>query len=288
MKKTILLSILFFAVLLCAPSSPNGQPIYSQITTSGSVIPGDYCDSQTWNTLTSFRLDFDHSTDGSTACLSTGTELGVLTGATIAPPPLASPGSGGHALLADASGKYITFSNPLPYFRSLYGELTFKFLIEGNNANNYSLIDIIQTANEDRLQFQVLGTGKFNIIWEDNNCGALGLSLPAAFDVDAYYGDWIQVHIRWDTTRCTAEPCDGAGEDEFCARFRVDDNQDGDFLDGGAEDWTGWNCEAITTDYHVWASEPGANDFKFGIVSGTYDVYVYIDDVEISYNQPNW
>ncbi len=286
MKKTILLSILFFAVLLCAPSSPNGQPIYSQITTSGSVIPGDYCDSQTWNTLTSFRLDFDHSTDGSTACLSTGTELGVLTGATIATPPLASPGSGGNALYANATAEYITFSNTLPYFRSLYGELMFKFLIEGDNASTYYLINIIQTAAQDRLQIYVALGGRTAYIWEDNNNG--GINENIGIDVDAYYGKWIQIHVKWDTTRCTDGTCDGAGEDEFCTRARVDANADGDFLDGGAEDWTAWACESSAVDMNTWAVEPTTDDFKFGIVSGTYDVYVYIDDVEISYNQPSW
>jgi len=70
--------------------------------------------------------------------------------------------------------------------------------------------------------------------------------------------------------------------------MRVDDNQDGDFDDGGAEDWTSWEYEASAIDMGTWSAEPSTDDFKFGIVTGTYDYQVEIDDVELSPNKPTW
>jgi len=111
--------------------------------TSGGAA--DYCSTQTWNTLTEFRLDFDHTTDNKTACLTSGTEIGTLvSGTVIDTPSVTPPGSGGDVLIANASGEYIVFDNSTTYFNSQYGTLKFKFRCLGDNANNYDLINIIE------------------------------------------------------------------------------------------------------------------------------------------------
>ena len=71
-------------------------------------------------------------------------------------------------------------------------------------------------------------------------------------------------------------------------RVRVDDNRDGDFGDGGAEDWTGWTGEASATDLEAWASEPTTDDFKFGITTATHTQNIYIDDLEMTPDKPTW
>lgn len=283
-----LLSVLL--ILLSLQSWALSPAIQAVVGINGA--PADYCTTQTWATLTSFKLDFGHTTDTKTACLSTGTELGITSaGTTISTPTPASPGSGGGAITGDATAEYIDFDNSLPYFQSQYGELYLKALVTGNNANDTRLLGIVQTANEDQLIVQVTASGGWQALWEDHNSGVVSVIVSGAYDLDAAgYNHWAQIHVKWDTTRCTdtGENCADAGEDELCMRVRIDTNDDGDFGDGGAEDWSSYSCETDATDMLAWTAEPTTDDFKFGLVTGTYDVQIWVDDVEINYAQPAW
>lgn len=254
---------------------------------SGLAGAAEHCSGISWNTFASFALDFDNET-AEQACESAGDgETGVLTNATVATPGLVSPGSGGDALLCDGDTHYIDFDNSTPFFRSVYGELMAKILVTVATTAEDIVIQIQQVAYQDRLQTYVAATGIIYCRWEDNDSGAVEVSGP---DTDLYIGDWIQIHIKWDTTRCTQGDgnCGDANEDEFCMRYRVDDNRDGDFGDGGAEDWSAWTCEASTLDLEVWSAEPTTDDFLFGIVGATHSQTIYVDDIEISYAQPSW
>ena len=241
---------------------------------------GDFCSAQDWNVLTSFRLDFDHTTDNKTACLASGTEVGTLATGTIVTPGTPSPGSGGDALYANANTEYIHFDNPAPYFRSLYGELYILFMVPAEPGSTMDFVNIYDSA-DDRLELAITATGKINALWEDNNAGSI--QEESAFDISNAcvgssncYDDWIQAHVIWDTT--------AGGNVEFGHQYRVDDNRDGDFEDGGAEDWT--SMEYATGDLNEMGTEPTTDDFKFGYHDATYQVDIYIDDVEISYDQP--
>jgi len=249
---------------------------------------GDYCSGQSWNSFTNFRLDFDHTTDNKNACLSSGTETGALTSATVATPGLASPGSGGDALLCDGDDHYIAFDNSGTYFQSQYGELKFLVYLAGDNTDNQTIFRIQEVASQDLLLLTLKGDGLVTLRWEDNNQGTIDTIGAINNDLDDYYGDWVQIHVQWDTTRCTDGTCDGVGEDELQARSRVDDNRDGDFNDGGNENWTAWHGESSAIDFGAWSAEPTTDDFKFGISYGTQNQNIYIDDVEISYSQPTW
>lgn len=282
-----------FLVLLCLafwlPSNASMVRLpYVQDVQAGMVIGsgsgGDYCSSITWNTISDFTLDFSHPTDARTAC---GTdEVGVLTTATIATPAIASPGSGGDALYVAANTSYIQFDNTGSPFTSQYGEIISNFQISGDGSNNDFLFNIVGVPAQDRMEIYVHGsTGRIYVTWEDNNNGTIDIY---SGDVDAFYGDWIQIHVKWDTTRCTDGTCDGVGEDELAIRTRVDDNRDGDFADGGAEDWTAWTYETSAVDMGAWATEPGENDIYIGIYGTTYTQDIYIDDVEISNDKPSW
>ena len=277
MKRLLLCLILIFA-----PALALAGHYYSAIDSGG-----DYCSGISWPTLSDFTLDFDHTTDDKTSC-GTNDEVGTLSNATIATPTLSSPGSGGDCLLADATGDIITFDNDGAYFTSQYGEIYLLVKLAGNNAADYDIINIIETAAEDRLEFIIEGTGLPSIYIESNNSGTIQVGTGGSFDFDNYYGDWVQVHIQWDSTRCTDGTCDGAGEDECRMRFRVDDNRDGDFSDGGVEDWSSWFAETSATNLDTWAAEPTTGDIKFGIVFGTHNENIEIDDIEISNSQPSW
>ena len=283
--KRVLLSIMI-VILLC-PMAWAGD-CCNRVKVADSVIrgpimaaAGDYCSGTAWNTLTSFRLDFDHTTDTKTACTAGGTELGATTGTPgIANPSPVSPGSGANAIVPDATAEYITFSNSGTYFTSKWGEFKLLCNLAGNNANDYTLLSIVQTAYEDRIQFLIQASGLPLCIWEDNNNGTQTCGM-ATFDMDSYYGKWVQFHIRWDTTRCAGSPpCDAAGEQELGIRARV--------YDGGWGAWSAWEYNSTAVDLHQWAAEPTTNDFKFGLVEGAFDAAVWVDDVEISNAQPSW
>ena len=277
--KKILLTIL--VVFFVAPQAFAFNPL---VACPGSVAAADYCSSQTWATLSSFKLDFDHATP-ETACLSTGTEVGTLSGATIATPATVSPGSGGAALLANANSEVISFDNALPYFRSLYGEIYITFFMsEANTATDY-LFKAEGVAFQDELRINVNTVQAPGAFWEDNNGGSVSLS--SGFDMDAdcggaCYAYWIQVHVKWDTTRCSdgADTCDGVGEDELGVRVR--------YYNAGWQAWSSWAYETSALDFEAFSSEPTAGEILTGITSNSFDATYYIDDVEISYNQPSW
>lgn len=241
--------------------------------------------STTWNDLTSFRLDFNQSGE-TTACLASGTEVGTYSsGAGTATPALVSPGSGGKALYCNGSNEYITFHNTGPYFRSTYGTLRFKFKQDANpSTQRVTLLSITAVAAEDRMAVSLEATGIIQLVWEDNNGGGETATL-GSFDMDNdpdgagaktnYYGVWVQIEVKWDTT---------IGSNEVALRFRADVNDDGDFNDGGNETWSAYTY--ISGSQDIWASEPtGSDEINFGC-AGTYEVDIWVDDLEISYNQP--
>lgn len=259
----------------------------------GQTASGTYCDGVSWNTLTDFTLDFDHTDDSKNACISGGTETGTLTSATVTTPGTASPLSGGGALYADGSTHKIEFDNSTPYFDSQYGEIKISFNVAAMLSVNQNICYI---AGDSDNKFLIYAASNDSLywLWEDNNAGNKSFYIENV--INNYAGDWIQLHIKWDTTRCTDgdgncadSTANGdwtqAGEDELCMQYRVDDNQDGDFSDGGAENWSSWTCESSTYDYEEWAAEPGNDEVDFGSGSD-YDQATYIDDVEISVSQP--
>lgn len=280
--RKILIALLLLLFAMPAHADMNGY-----IAGSGGVAV-DYCTTQTWATLTSFKLDFDHTSDTKTACLASGTQVGVdAASTTIANPSPTTTGigSGGNALSPDTAGDYIHFDNTSSILKTQYGEMYIKFKYDNNGGATYYIFTINPASSTERFYLYVDLSGNVTTLWEDNNHGQLTLT---AIDADGYYGDWVQVHIKWDTTRCTDGTCDGVGEDELCIRARVDANNDGDFGDGGAEDWAAWVCETSATDLAAWATEPTTDSLQFGLILGTYDVGIHIDDVEISNAQPSW
>lgn len=304
MKKYLLIYCLAFLIPLFSYADVNVKD--GTAITTGSEIDGcsgvavadgqtvkstgGYCAGQGWNTLTDFRLDFDHTDDNKNACTPIDTETGTLTNATIADDGITSPLSGGDSLLCDGDNHIITFDgvddSGTTYFNSKWGTLYFSIVLAGDNTNEHDIVNIIQTAAEDRLEVILEATGKFFIIMEGQNNGTVSHG-HAGFDMDNYYDKLVQGRMKWDSTRCTDGTCDGAGEDEIKIALRVDDNADGDFDDGGVEDWN----ESTSTDADdlpIWAAEPGVGDFKFGIVNGVHTQNIKIDDIEISGDQPAW
>jgi hypothetical protein len=261
------------------------------LSVSGGGVPaaaGGFCASQSWNTLTDFSVDFDHTTDNKQACYNASDgEVGTLNNsATIATPGTIGPVSGGDAVLSDADQRFIDFDNDTPYFDSKWGELYFTFLVTGDNTEEDCILNINHDAN-NRLRLYISASGAMSLLWEDNSAGNINIG---GADVDDTSADWIQVHIKWDTTRCTDGDgnCGDANEDEVAMRWRIDDNRDGDFGDGGNEDWSAWEVESSTKDAAIWATEPGANDVILGIWGATHTVNIYVDDLEISKSQPSW
>ena len=276
----ILAAVAVASAIIEVPIAP-AKMMNMAIVSGGAPVVADFCAAQAWNTLTNFRLDFDHTTDTRTACLTSGTELGALTTATITTPAAASPGSGGNALSCGASPANIALGNSGGYFASQYGTIYFLFLLEGDNTAEHYIFDVIQTPAEERLQLYIEATGKIGVVAEGSNDGAVPRT-TTVFDVDSYYNKWIQANIRWDSTRCTGGSgnCADAGEDEVCIRFRV--------YDGSWGEWTTWECDADADDLPAWDVEPGAGEIKIGINGGTYAQKLWIDDVEISNAKPSW
>lgn len=294
MKKKLI--ILLTLILLNIPIWCYAFGLMMAASVGGGAVPADYCSTQAWNTYTGLSLDFDHTTDTKTACLAASTELGVTSaGSAISTPTPASPatssvGSGANALVADATAEYINFDNTAPYIRSVYGSLMFKFLSLGNESADHPMIHIIGSAN-DYLQCVLESSGQLDARWKDN-AGTLVTVIvtSSTYDVDNNYNHWCQVMIEWDTTRCTQGDgnCADAGEDELKIKARYDSNDDGDFDDGTAENWSTYYSETSNVDMEVFSAEPGTDDVLFGLISGTYASGFYFDDLEISYNQPSW
>jgi len=256
----------------------------------GGVPSGgeSYCSGTTWETSDDFWLDFDHTTSNVNACVTgDSTETGTLTNATIATPVLESPISGGDAILADGDEHYITYDNTTSYFTSQYGTITFTFKIASDSTNGHKILRIFDVWGQDHFYVNYGSNGYFSVFWEDHNSNIANIT-NFGVDLDGHDDEWVQVKIIWDTTRCSAEPCTDAGEDELCATVRVDDNSDGDFDDGGAEDWAAWRCETDQDDFLEWDTEPGENDITFGLYDGTQVEVIYVDDLEISNSQPSW
>jgi hypothetical protein len=163
--------------------------------------------------------------------------------------------------------------------------------LAGDNTANQNILQIVAQAFNDDLTVSVSAIlGKVGVTWEDNNQGLV--SIANVVQLDTYVGDWVQIHIKWDTTRCDdgggTEPCDtDASEEELGVRYRVDDNQDGDFGDGGAEDWSAWTYEASALNMKPWDPEPTTDDMLYGM-QGTHVVDIRMDDIEISDTQPSW
>jgi hypothetical protein len=279
-----------FCLLALAWVSSTGA--WMNLSVSGSGVPAaaGFCASQSWNTLTDFSVDFDHTTDNKQACYDASDgEVGVLNnGATIATPPTVSPVSGGDAVLANGDSRYIDFDNDTPYFNSQYGEIYFTVYLAGNNTGADYFLYISHDGN-NKLNFQISSTGAFYVVWEDNSGG--NASTTGGPDFDDYYGDWLQFHVKWDTTRCqdAGDTCDGgAADEELGFRYRIDDNRDGDFDDGGVEDWSAFIYEQSALRFDAWAAEPGDGDIKAGLTTATYSENIYVDDLEISKSQPSW
>lgn len=284
--------------LLLLPSLAWGQE-YARMNPyilGGGGSAADYCASQTWNTFTAFRLDFDHTTDTKTACLVSGSQVGVDNGSSsISNPSPVSPGSGGNAILPDESGDYIHFDNSASIFKSEYGEIKALINYPNNSTTSIRVFHALGVANQDYLSIEVNPNGFACVVWEDHNRDILYSCILV--DLDSYYGKWAQVHVKWDTTRCASGACNvdsrsgdwtQAGDDELCIRIRVDANADGDFADGGVENWSAWSCDTNNDkDLQSFASEPGQDSIRIGYTGGTYDYPIYVDDVEISVTQPS-
>lgn len=253
------------------------------VTTSA----GGGCGAQSWNTFSDFRLDFDQAT-AFDACLTSGTETGgSVNSPTVVTPPTASPVSGGNCLYANNGNDYIQFDNTGPYFQSQYGEVMFSFRQDQDNAGEDTILRISHAFQEDWLLFSINEFGALFVTWEDNNDGAVTITVPV-IDIDSHRDEWIQCHIKWDTTACTdgnGNCEDGGADNELGVRCRVDDNDDGDFDDGGLEDWPAWTYDGDTDDLQAWASEPGENDIFIGFI-GTHSTDYWVDDLEISYSKP--
>lgn len=281
MKKLIILILVLFTTNVFAGD------LREKIIAKKKSLPVGYCAGISWNTLSDFALDFDNDTPEQACEDGVNGEIGVKTSATIVTPSTVSPLSGGDALLSNASTEYIDFDNTNSFFASVYGEGYFSVKLDGNNIATYYIIKFEGVSGQDKLIFQIVDTGALTAVWEDNNDGNVTLS---GLDLDSYYGDWVQVHFKWDTTRCDdgADTCSGAGEDELCFRVRVDDNRDQDFGDGGAEDWTSFYCEVDIHDFEAWASEPGSGQIVYGLYAGAHSEDLSIDDVEVSTSKPSW
>jgi hypothetical protein len=311
MKRFLLLLLLIPSLVYGAAgdvASVNGKAITAVASVAGKAnaailtIGGkpcsdgdavDYCTSQSWDTFAAFKFDFDHTTNNLYACLASGTSTGTLVNAaagqvTGPTPATTGIGSGGNALVTDATAEYVTFTNTSSIFQSKYGEIMFKVNLAGNNAADYYVFQIVQTAAQERLQVYITATGQAYVLWEDNDHGAVQIVAASAADFDDNYGDWAQIHIKWDTTRCSDGTCDGVGEDELGIRVRFDTNNDGDFDDGGDETWSAWAYETSAIDMGAWATEPTTDKIQFGLISGAFDQAIWVDDLEISNAQPSW
>jgi hypothetical protein len=284
-----ILSIIFILSFLAVECFAGVQSRIAQTVGARGKGATDYCASQAWNTYTDFALDFDHTSDEKSACedattSETGTYNAGTDTTTLTPD---SPISGGKCLNGDADSQYIQFDNTDSYFASASGEIRFSVQLSDNNTGNDRILDIFHLAAQDLLNVYVMATGVVQVNWEDNNDGGFTI---ASVDLDSYYDKWVQIWIQWDTTRCTDGTCDGVGEDEVQVAWRADANGDGDFGDGGVENWSAWAGETSATDANTWAGEPGDNDINFGIksASATYTVPIYLDDLEIKKTQPTW
>ena len=244
-----------------------------------------YCDTQTWNTLTSFRLDFDNTDGNHIACLAVGTELltDVATPIIEAVPYAMTGASGGNCIKFNSNDENILGDNTNSYFNSAYGEVYFLVILAGNNADNYYFFYPQAVVGEDRLRFEIAPTGVTYILWEDHNGDTDQIDIV---DLDSYYNKWVQFHIVWDTTECTAGDGNCGAVNEVGARWRADANGDGDFEDGGVENWSAYCYISSTDDFEAWVSEPGADEIIIGLNPATYDVDVWMDDIEISSAKP--
>lgn len=264
------------------------SPLYAgQIMRGSGGAPASFCDSQTWNTFTAFRFDGDNTDDNLYACLTSGTETGGLTNsATLGSPPVAQPvgSSGGNALICDGDTKYILFNNGTSYFNSAYGEAKFLIMVDSNPADD-QILNFVTTLNEDNIQIRLTDAGYFGGVFEDHNNGPVTIAAVNTLDVDSYYDLWIQVHAKWDTTRCTDGTCNSstangdwtqAGEDEFCIRARV--------YNGGWGAWTAWFCETSATDLGTFTTEPTV--VKLGNAGYAVGTTTWFDDLEITPIQP--
>ena len=282
--------IVLLLLLLVSPAWAFSPAIQAVVGSSGAAT--DYCAGTTWNTFTAFRLDFDHTTDTKTACLASGTQVGELSGTPgISTPLPLSIGSGGNALITAATDEHILFDASPTILKSQYGELMVKLNYAGNSAANYIPFYAVGVTGQDRLLLYIDSSGATTVVFEDHNHGDVSASIV---DLDGYYGDWILIHAKWDTTRCTDGTCNSstangnwtqAGEDELCVRYKVDANNDGSW----DADWSAWSCETSAIDMGSFASEPGVGGIQVGLaeISGVFDVSVMVDDLEISITQPS-
>lgn len=240
----------------------------------------DYCANVTdklFADTSDFWIDFSH-TDGDSVACTANTELGAWSGASVDAEPDSgvSPGSGGAAMLLDATGDDIIFDNEDASFASAQGQLSFLVCVTADNTAAHYLVKVNAVDLQDRLLVELTATGLISVSWEDNNTGNVTLA-PIGPDLDSYYGDWVQIHLKWDVSAADTST-------EIGIRTRIDDNRDGDFGDGGIEAWSAWTYKAA--DLAAFASEPGAGEISFGLASGTYNVNIYLDDIEISNSKP--
>ena len=284
--------LLLILLLILVPSLCWANPIIGAFMDVGGGVsvtaPGDppsFCSSQSWATYTDFKIDFDHTTDEKYACLDSGTETGTLDGATIASHTITNPGSGGNTLFGDATNDSIEFHNTGSYFNSAYGSFRCLINIDGENNTDYIFAYIIPVDYDNRLRLSIGANGLLQVLWEDHNGGIINTYVNAT-DFENHPGDWGQIEVKWDTTACTAGDGNCGETNEIGARVRVDDNRDGDFDDGGAEDWTDWSYESSTQDLNAWAVEPSTEDIVFGL-GGTHNVDFNMDDIEISNSKPS-
>lgn len=245
---------------------------------------GDYCSGISWPTVgDDFTLDFDHTTDARTACGTFGS-TGTLTDAVVGSPPATFPGSGGNVMVADGDAHYITFDND-GQFSSTAGTIFLEIRTTAATVG-HDIFRATGTAFQDWLLIEHVVNGNLQARWEDNNSG--DITITCGYDMDNYDGDVTQVQVIWDTGRCTSGDGNCGATYELACRQRVDDNNDGDFSDGGAEDWSSWSYEASDLDLEPFATEPGVGDILFGVIDGTLVDTLYFDDLEVDNAQPTW
>jgi hypothetical protein len=242
---------------------------------------GTYCEGITWPILSSpsFTLDFDHTDDEKKSC-GTNEEVGVFDNGTIVAPPYAmnqAGSSGGNALRID-SGEDIYFDNDGGYLVSTSGTISLLLLQTATPSNDDNKFDLVYDEFADQIRFFETNSDDLVVEIEGTNQGPVSVT---GEDIGAHDGKWIQVQIRWDAGRCAAAPCTDGGEDEVCIRSRVDDNSDGEFAGGGAEDWVAWACDTDTDDYTTWTFEAGSNDIRFGQSFDASSSFFFLDDIEI-------
>jgi len=274
---------LILTTILCLWASAAGAFPGSFLATSvGGGSVQNYCATQSWSSLGDFKLDYDHPDGATTACVGEATFTITNDYSGTPTPTTTGIGSGGLAGVWNANNEYATFSNTSVIFTSQWGQIFGKIKVDGALVTSGTLIvDNVYNDSTDKLRIGVDANGKLYTQWEDNNAGAVTL---LSVDVDTYYDKWIQFLVKWDTSKCTAGNGNCASPAEMCISYRVDNNADGDFADGGVESWS-VSCETSTLDFTQFAAEP--TTIQIGL-KGTYQNLLEGDDFEISTDQPTF